>query len=477
MPRFDPARQVAVLMLVALLSGPRADGQSLPVPPSKPAPSSPRPAASASPELQARPPGGLSSEGRVKIHADKAIYRKQSKLAQATGHVRLQQDNTTIYADEIFYFEEQKQSIVENGVKIVQENKKQEKGRTTTITAVKMIAFHQEKRFLFEREVRMDREAYPVPVPENVAVSKAEKRRRTEVALKTTRTVITADQIEYFSKTENANLLGNVVVLQKEKKLTGGKAFIKGEQEGDTITLEDNAEVVQLNGNWLIDNKIIRSDPADQEQQRMLREKLTINADKIILNRATDDLEAVGKVRITQKAGGKERVATGDHASYSDKRQMAVLTGNVKIQRENGDWLTAQKAVFYTDKENFEATGTEQQQVISEFTLDESGQEPPQEPINTPLPDFDLNTHLPGARSPGWLGKGGKPEPGRTPLPVQRPMAPSPSPSSLKPGSPALPAATPSGGAAPLRPASPPPVTGGATPVQPRPSASSLKVE
>lgn len=431
----------------------------------------------------ALPPKGLKSEDRVKIYADKAIYKRKDKLAQALGHVKVQQDNTTIYADEIFYFEQEKQSIVNSGVKIVQVNKKQEKGRTTTITAVKMIAFHQEKRLLLEKEVRIDRENYPKPIPEAYALSQAEKRRRTEEALKKVRTVITADQMEYFTQSENANLIGNVVVLQKEKKLTGHKAFIKGEAEGDTITLEDNAQVIQLNGHWLIENKIIRPDPQDEEQQRLLQEKLTIQADKIIFHRASDDLEAIGQVKIVQKVGSKERIATGDHAKYSEAQQTAILTGHVRIQRENGDWLTADQVIFYTDKENFEAISNGQQQVLSEFTLEEGAQKSSKEPINPPLPDFDLDLHQPGPYLPRWLRKSGKslPPESKTPVPVPTPSpssAPLPQPSPPPSSSPS-PTTTPNTPASPKIPGitSPSPVNSNSSPLLPSPVVSSFRVE
>lgn len=474
-------RRIGLLLAILMLGTGRQDGWAQIRPKTPMRTSGPR----------ALPPKALKSEDRVKIYADKAIYKRKEKLAQALGHVKVQQDNTTIYADEIFYFEQEKQSIVNNGVKIVQANKKQEKGRITTITAVKMIAFHQEKRMLFEKEVRMDREAYPKPVPENYALSKAEKRRRIEEALKKVRTVMTADQMEYFTQNENANLIGNVVVLQKEKKLTGNKAFIKGDSEGDTITLEENAQVIQLNGNWLVENKIIRPDPQDEEQQRLLKEKLTINADKIVLYRATDDLEATGQVKIVQKVGTKERIATGDRASYSEAQQTATLTGNVRIQRENGDWLTADQAIFYTDKENFEAISNGQQQVLSEFTLEEGEQKSSKEPINSPLPDFDLDIHQPGPHLPSWLRKSGKPAPStpqaeKTPAPALR-STPTPRPavhpqSSHKPSYAPQPKPTSSTPTAPRPPLSPSPSSDSAlppvsSPPVPSPLVSSFKVE
>ncbi|PKL79761.1 MAG: hypothetical protein CVV27_01295, partial [Candidatus Melainabacteria bacterium HGW-Melainabacteria-1] len=295
--------------------------------------------------------------------------------------------------------------------------------------------------------------------PENFAESKAEKRARTERALEKARTVITSDQMEYFTRTEDANLEGKVVLLQKDKQITGDKAFIRGERSGDQIIIEGNAQVTQINGNWLVRNKIIKPDAEDEEQQRLLREKMVITADKITFMRATDDLKAEGNVKITQKVGGKERVAVGKEATYSEQKQLATLTGDVRIQRENGDWLTSDLARFYTEKETFEAIGTAQKQVVSEFTLEDEDNPAPKEPINPPLPEYDLDKHQPGERLPSWLQERQTPErapaptpkPAATPQPVLTPRpsrtAPSPTPSPKPSASPsASPSPTPTPG-------------------------------
>lgn len=375
----------------------------------------------------------IPPEERVRIYSDRAIYKRQEKRAQAIGHVKIIQDNTTIFADEVLYNEESKQSFVENGVKIIQINKKEDKGRTTVITAVKMTAYHEEKRIFLKEDVRMDRAPYAYDIPKDYTDDKAEKRKRVETAIKKDHSVITSDQMEYFTRSENANLLGNVVLLQKDKKVTGGKAFIRGEQDGDMIIIEENAVVTQINGNWLIVNKIIKPDPKDEEQQRFIKEKLVMAGDKITIFRATDDMKAEGNVRITQKVGGKERVAVGDQATFSDREQLATLTGNVKIQRENGDWLTADKALFFTEKEAFEAFGTSEEQVISEFTIDEEDERSSKEPINQELPPLDLKGHQPGERLPSWLRSGQQPQraPAKPATDTSRPASPpddSPSP-------------------------------------------------
>lgn len=394
---------------------------------------------------------------RVRIYSDKAVYRRQEKRARATGHVKIIQDNTTIYADEVLYHEDSKQSFVDNGVKIVQVNKEKEKGRTTTITGVKMTAYHEERRIFLKEAVRMDREAHQYPLPQSYVDSKDVKRERTETALKKARSVVTSDQMEYFTRSENANLDGNVVMLQKDKKITGDKARIRGEADGDLMVVEGNAEVTQIDGRWLVENKILDNDPKDEEQQRFIREKLIIKADKITFFRATDDLKAEGNVKITQKVGGKERVAVGDQATYSELQQLATLTGNVRLQRENEDWLTSDKALFYTEKEEFQAFGTEREQVISEFTIDEDDERSSKEPLNQPLPPFDLDAHEPGQRLPSWLRN--------RPAPQRAPAQPA-MPSSV-PAIPAVPRPDTVRGAVP--PSAPSPVP---TPVPPHPAPS-----
>ncbi|MGV3523119.1 MAG: LptA/OstA family protein [Candidatus Sericytochromatia bacterium] len=410
-------------------------------------------------------------EDRVRIYSDKAIYKRQQKLAEAIGHVKIIQDNTTIYADKVLYNEASKQSFVDDGVKIVQVNKEKEKGRTTTLTAAKMTAFHEERRMILEKDVRMDRDAVNVEPPPDFTESKPVRRERTEKAIQRARTVITSDRMEYFTRSENANLEGNVVMLQKDKQITGNKAFVRGEQDGDLVIVEGNAIVTQINGNWLVRNKIIKPEPEDREQERFLREKLVIQADKITFYRATDDLRAEGNVKITQKVGGKERVATGTEATYSERQQLATLTGDVRIQRENADWLTAERALFYTERETFEAIGDNQEQVISEFTIEDEDNPRPEEPINPPLPEFDLDNHTPGEFLPSWLRSRQNPQrapaqparpqasPGPTPRPTPRPSArstPAPGPTPRPSVPPAPPSATPT----PAAGASPTPVPG-----------------
>lgn len=366
------------------------------------------------------------AQERVKIFADKVVYKRQQSEAVVTGRVKILQDNTTIYADELLYKENTKESFVEDGVKIVQINKRKEKGRQTVITAQKMHAFHAAKRIQFTGTVRMDRAPAPDYIPPaNFTENEDIKRDRAETSIKKAESVVTADYIEYFTETENADLDGNVVMLQKDKKVTGDKARIRGPQEGDTMVVEGNAKVVQIRGNWLVVNKIIKPDPKDVEQQRLLREKLMIEADKITVFRATDDLKAEGNVKITQKVNGKDRIAVGKEATFSDKDQLAVLTGDVRFTTEKEEWLTAEKALFYTEQDKFEALGNSNKQVESEFLLDEDGNRKPA-PLGPESPEYNLQQHEPGQRLPAWLQN--RQQPRRNPTQPAKPAAPARAP-------------------------------------------------
>lgn len=422
-------------------------------------------------QAQTAPKAPQKPPEKVRIYSDKVVYKRQQSEAVVTGRVKIIQDNTTIYADEVLYKENTKESFVEDGVKIVQVNKRKEKGRQTVITSQKMHAFHAEKRIQFTGTVRMDRAAAPDYVPpENFTENEDIKRDRAETAIKKAESVVTSDYIEYFTETENADLDGNVVMLQKDKKITGDKAQIRGPQEGDTMVVEGNAKMTQIRGNWLVVNKIIKPDPKDIEQQRLLREKLMIEADKITIFRATDDLKAEGNVKITQKVNGKDRIAVGKEATYSDKQQLAVLTGDVKFTTEKEEWLTAEKALFYTEEDKFEALGTSNKQVESEFLLDEDGNRKPP-PLGPTAPPFDLEGHQPGQRLPSWLQQ--RQQPRRNPTQPVVPSAPALPPAIPPVVPPVVPSATPAPTQTPPKPsaAAPP------KPPTPTPLASSFIIE
>lgn len=304
-----------------------------------------------------------AKESRVKIMANKVRYDRLNKLALATGEVKIIQEDTTIFANEVQYDEGAKMSYINDPLKAIQTDK--ETGRKTVLTGDRMTAFHEEKRILVEHNVKLDREADRSPrPPKPKGDDKSVKRQQVETALKRARTIITADALEYWTRAKDAAFNGNVKLLQDEKRANGDRALLNDAQ--GTITLTGKAHLEQINGNWLVVEGIVDDDPKDEELQRALKNKAEIDADEIVINQNTNDVYAKGHVRVQQKG----RVATGDECIYNDRQELITVTGNVKLLRENGDWMTADRILVHTARELFEAFGGGKQ-IESEFTIPE----------------------------------------------------------------------------------------------------------
>ena len=160
-----------------------------------------------------------------------------------------------------------------------------------------------------------------------------------------------------------------MVIINGKKKSWSDRAYM--EQAKNTVTLDGKVRVVQINGNWLVKEGIVKADKPDETRDEALRERATLTCDKLVIDQRTSDAVATGEVvRVEQKG----KVATSRKAVFSDRNSTITMTDNVRIQQANGDWLTASKAVFHTNSEVFEAfsgtgTGTPNSQVHTEFDV------------------------------------------------------------------------------------------------------------
>jgi lipopolysaccharide transport protein LptA len=331
-------------------------------------------------------------DNKLKIYCDELRYDKKTKTGIAKGHVKIIQDNITIYTSEALYKEDEKITYIDKFVRIIHLDK-EENQRKTDISANKMIVYHKDKKVYLENKVRFDRE-------ENTKLKKQEKatnKQKIEYSVKKSRSVITADKVNYWTSTGDAIFTGNSIFLQKEKKASADTISIKNDKDKntDTIIFDNKANLIQIKGDWLVEEKII--DPKeDIENERFVKEKIDIKADKIIIYQKTNNAVGNGNVKIIQTVSNKQREGIGDKFVYDDNKQSFTLTGNVKIKRENEDWLTAEKAIFYINSENFEAFAKEDKNKIekpveAEFLIPDENNKEENLPINTPEKDFDLD--------------------------------------------------------------------------------------
>lgn len=338
---------------------------------------------------------------KLKITSDEAKYDRRNKTAIAKGHVKIVQDNVTIFTSEVTYNDSLKTSFIDDFVRIIQIEK--ETNRKTDISANKLIAYHQEKRVHLEDSVRFDCEEEknsPFDPIKKPSVAPKTEKEKIEASVRKERTVITADVADYSTKTGNATFTGKATIIQRDKKVVGDTIIIKNDENKntDTIVLDKNAKLTQIKGDWLVREGIIKND-GEKEKERFIKEKLEMIADKITIFQKTNNITGEQNVKIVQIVSNKQREAVGDIAQYDDIKKTMTLLGNVKIKKENNDWLSAEKAIFHTDSENFEAfsqitetsTSPIKKQVETEFTIpDEEKPESPL-PVNTPAPDINLD--------------------------------------------------------------------------------------
>jgi lipopolysaccharide assembly outer membrane protein LptD (OstA) len=316
-------------------------------------------------------PAPSASAGQTPLHikADSARYDRKNKIALASGHVLIRQEDTTITAADAQYDENAKTSYVNDAVRVVQREKKT--GRQTTINAYRLTAFHEDKRIIMEQDVRLDRAADPRPPKRRAKPkSKAEKRKRVEEALQRARTIITSDEMEYWTRRKDASFVGHVTVTQPQKHATADRATML--DGPGTITLEGKAHLEQIKGDWIRATKVLdEGKKPDPELQKALANKAVIDADVIVMDQRRNDVNAQGNVTVTQKG----RLVKADSAVFTEASGLITLAGNVKLQKENGDWLQADKAVVDTNRDRFEAIGLNRQ-VETQFTVEEESPKP-----------------------------------------------------------------------------------------------------
>ena len=98
---------------------------------------------------------------------------------------------------------------------------------------------------------------------------------------------------------------------------------------------------------------------------------LTIESDKQSANSGTGVITASGNVRLVHADRGL--VATGRQAQYFSREQRIVLSGDVDVVQTDGHTLRADQVTVLLDEQRTLATTGAGDQVISSWTLQDSG--------------------------------------------------------------------------------------------------------
>ncbi len=325
------------------------------------APKAPAPAAKAKPAPKVPPaatPAPAAESKKVRIFSEQLTYDRKSELATLSGKVKILQEDTTITTERVKHDSKGKISFIEVPFTLIQEKEPDPK---TTLNGDKMTFYHSEKRVFVEGSVKLKRAGTPEAQPQGPT-----KRDKVKTALKKEDTYIESEKMTYWTDRKDADFTGKVHAYQKEKKATADHALLNNSQ--DKIFMDGNVVLTQIKGDWLVREGIVDDSKPDPERDKVVKDKTVMTGDKLEIDQRTNDAVMTGKiVRVEQKG----RVATSERAVYSDQDQTITLTQNVKIRRDTGDWINADKAVFHTDNDRFEAFGGEGSQVETEFLLNE----------------------------------------------------------------------------------------------------------
>ena len=315
-------------------------------------------------KTKAAPP---KKDERIHITSDYLKYDRKGKMALATGNVKIVQEETIIRTAEVQFDQNAKISYMNQPVEVTQDKPDEP---PVKLNSNRMTTFHKEKRLVAEGDVKFVKSKDLKAKPASGA-----KREKIKAAIKKEDTVITAEELEYWTQKKDAHFKRKVTIVNGKKKAWGDSAFM--DQVKDETRLNGNVKVVQINGNWLIKEGIVEADTPDEARDEALRERATLWCDQLVIDNKTSDAVATGEVvRIEQKG----KVATGKRAVFSDRQNLITLTEQVRIQQANGDWLTAARAVFNTQSEVFEAFSGNQKQVQTEFVPPQDKESPKPEP-------------------------------------------------------------------------------------------------
>ena len=115
---------------------------------------------------------------------------------------------------------------------------------------------------------------------------------------------------------------------------------------------------------FIFENNVKMDYNPQEENEEGEKKKFTLESTKLDINSETQSFTAENNVIIDYD----QKIIKGNKADYDGENEILVVTEEVYIQEENGDWIKSDRAEFdlSTGEEDFKATGN----VEIEITLD-----------------------------------------------------------------------------------------------------------
>ncbi len=319
---------------------------------------SPLPVVTPDPSAPPRPPA-KPVKGAVRIQSERLQFDRKSQMALIWGQVKVVQDDAVIRTERLRHDSRTRVSTFETPFDLVQTPRDEPR---TTLKGEAMVMYHREKRMVAQGKVHLVRSGEPSAKP-----SSKNRRDKLKVAIRHEDTSIQADRMTYWSARKDAEFDGRVVFFQREKRGEARHAFM--DHARNRTVMDGDVVLTQIKGDWLVREDLVDTTKPDAERDKALQEAIVARGQKLEVDQVTNDAVLTGPLVTVDQ---KDRHATGKRAVFSDRDQTLVLTENVRIRRDSGDWMEADRAVFHTDTDRFEAFGNKGNQVLTEFNLEEN---------------------------------------------------------------------------------------------------------
>ncbi|HET6946924.1 MAG TPA: LptA/OstA family protein, partial [bacterium] len=248
------------------------------------------------------------------LRSEELTYEIRSRTAHASGTVVLTQAGTTVSAAEVTFDVAGQVARARGSVRLDREG--------STLTGDEMVAHMKTKVAEVMGHASLVRAPRALPGSQDGAAQ----------ALADQETTITADRMRFRWDANEAEAEGTVTVTQPDKTARARKLVYS--EVRNVLELTGDVVVDQRSGEWLATE--------DPEAARALASRTVMACDRVVIQLRSRDMQADGAIRVEQEG----RLATGDHALYTSRERMLVVTGNVHIREADGSWLRADKVVI-----------------------------------------------------------------------------------------------------------------------------------
>ena len=293
-----------------------------------------------------------------RLYADRGV--RAVLIRQANGTTR----NVQIWAEQLNYFSTEKKSYIQRSVKVVDIENHIDAAIATIDHAQNTVSFT--KDWVLWRPgtkitgltLMADINKQSFSVNGSVVLAKsADKTVTDNFRNKDTKATCDTLDLQTVSGSAEIALKGHVQLWQKDKHAFADKAYAY--EATDQFVLVQKAGIVFEKTDWLFSEKSLKK--MKQEETRALAyERLTMHGDMLNISTKTKDVTASGNVQVLVK----QKNATAEHAFYDSLKEKITLSGNVRMKKEDGSWVSAQSVIIDVPTERFEAIGQAESTVI-----------------------------------------------------------------------------------------------------------------